>query len=354
MIIVENYLMQRISVGLLIAAAALLPLFSFFDLIEQMDDIGEGFYRMQDAFYIVLLLLPRRLIQLLPFIALIGNVIALGLLALNSEIIAMRAAGLSPAKVSLASFKIGLCLLLLLAFLEQFAAPYTQSKAIAHRLEALNQSAELGADLGIWTRDENRVLRLGEAIRASYVEDVEIFTLDDRGLLNGYIHAQGADIISNDQWSLQHVTVKEFTGARMNTTSSARMDWRPFLSSEQVDTLTRPAESLSPTDLYQHIRYLKKTGQQHDEISLAFWRKFGAGVIMLAMLLLSVPFVFGSIRAGIGTRLVLAGITGICVYLLDQIFSNAGLLLNLNHALVALTPGVFLMLVGSLWLQRVA
>ena len=75
---------------------------------------------------------------------------------------------------------------------------------------------------------------------------------------------------------------------------------------------------------------------------------------MLAMLLLSVPFVFGSIRAGIGSRLVLAGITGICVYLLDQISSNAGLLLNLNHALVALAPGLFLMLIGSLWLQKVS
>ena len=350
---IEKYLMRRISVGLLIAAVVLLPLFSFFDLIEQMDDIGEGFYRMQDAFYIVLLLLPRRLIQLLPFIALIGNVIALGRLALNSEIISMRAAGLSPASISVASFKIGLCLLLLLGVLEQYAAPYMQSKAIVHRLDALNQSAELGADLGIWTRDENRVLRLGEAIRAAYVEDVEIFTLDEQGLLSGYIHARGAEIISNVQWSLRGVTMKEFTDTRVSTTSSARMNWRPFLSSEQVATLTRPAESLSPTDLYRHIHYLKKTGQQHDEISLAFWRKFGAGLIMLAMLLLSVPFVFGSVRAGIGTRLVLAGITGICVYLLDQIFSNAGLLLNLNHALVALAPGLLLMLIGSLWLQKV-
>ena len=50
---------------------------------------------------------------------------------------------------------------------------------------------------------------------------------------------------------------------------------------------------------------------------------------------------------------MLAGITGICVYLLDQIVSNAGLLLNLSHALVALTPGLALMFIGSLWLQRV-
>ena len=75
---------------------------------------------------------------------------------------------------------------------------------------------------------------------------------------------------------------------------------------------------------------------------------------MLAMLLLSVPFVFGSIQTGIGYRLVLAGITGICVYLLDQIMSNAGLLLELNHALVALTPGLALMFIGSLWLQKVS
>lgn len=350
---VETYLVHRISVGLLIAAAVLLPLFSFFDLIEQMEDIGRGFYRMQDAFYIVLLLLPRRLIQLLPFIALIGNVIALGHLALTSEITAMRAAGLSPAKISLASFKVGLCLLLLLGVLEQAIAPEMQSKAIAHRLEALNQSAELGEDLGIWTRDENRVLRLGEAISEAYVKDVEIFTLDEQGLLSAYVRAQGAEIISNDRWSLHDVTMKEFAGTQVSTMSSGRMDWVPFLSSERVATLTRPAESLPPTDLYQHIRYLKDTGQQHNEISLAFWRKFGSGLIMLAMLLLSVPFVFGSIKTGIGYRLVLAGITGICVYLLDQILSNAGLLLDLDHALVALAPGLALMFAAGLWLQRV-
>jgi len=132
------------------------------------------------------------------------------------------------------------------------------------------------------------------------------------------------------------------------------MSWRPFLSAAQIDKLTRPLESLSPEELYHYIEYLKEAGQQYDEISLAFWRKFGAGLIMLAMLLLSVPFVFGSIRTGIGARLALAGITGICVYLLDQIFSNAGLLLNLHHALVALTPGLLLVLIGVFWLQRVA
>ena len=75
--------------------------------------------------------------------------------------------------------------------------------------------------------------------------------------------------------------------------------------------------------------------------------------MMLGMLLLSVPFVIGSVRTGFANRLVLAGVTGIIVYLLDQIFSNAGLILNLNPLFVALAPGTVLIWAARLWLGRV-
>ncbi len=74
---------------------------------------------------------------------------------------------------------------------------------------------------------------------------------------------------------------------------------------------------------------------------------------MLGMLLLSVPFVIGSVRTGFANRLVMAGVTGIVVYLLDQIFSNAGLLLDLNPLLVALAPGTTLIWASRFWLSRV-
>ena len=88
----DSYLNRQILSGIVIATAILLPLFGFLDLIEQLDDVGEGFYTVKDAFYYTALLLPRRFIQLVPFIALIGHVIALGRLAINSEIISMLVA----------------------------------------------------------------------------------------------------------------------------------------------------------------------------------------------------------------------------------------------------------------------
>ena len=80
----------------------------------------------------------------------------------------------------------------------------------------------------------------------------------------------------------------------------------------------------------------------------------GNGLVTIAMVLLAVPFVFGSVRSGLANRLALAGLTGVCVYLFDQIFSNLGLILQLNLVLVALAPGLLLIWLARAWLQRVA
>ena len=352
----DRYLGRQIMRGIAIAAVILLPLFAFLDLVEQLDDVGQGFYRMRDAFYFTALMTPRRLLQLMPFIALLGNVIALGQLAARSEIVCMRAAGLSPLRISKTPLRIALCILVLMAAMEQYAAPRLEQLARAHRSSALTQSAQLGENLGIWARDEERVMRIGDRLHAALLLDVEIFYLDERGFLLDYLHASEARIVNEHLWRLRDVTRKSFDALRIATETTPAMDWEPFLAAEQITTLTLPAQSLSPLDLYRYIHYLKDTGQQADAYELALWRKLGRGLITIAMVLLSVPFVFGSIRVGLGlaNKLALAALTGLCVYLFDQILSNLGLLLRLNLIFIALAPGLLLIWLARVWLSKVA
>ena len=135
-LIINRYLAFQVFIGLCIATAVLLPLFSFLDLLGQLDDVGkmsyEGkrLYRVQDAFLHTALMLPRRFIQLTPFIALLGTVIALGRLAINLELTALRVAGISPIRISFAPLGVGIILVLFIAILEQSVAPYFQQKAI--------------------------------------------------------------------------------------------------------------------------------------------------------------------------------------------------------------------------------
>ena len=350
---VERYLLTQIAGGLGIAALVLIPLFSFLDLLDQLDDVGKGFYQTQDAFLYTAFLIPRRFIQLTPFIALLGNVIGLGRLAVNRELTAMRSAGMSAARISGASLRAGLILLILIYALDMTLAPDLQQKALAHRSEALGQNTELGKSLGIWTRDSTHLLRLGAAPQAGSTGEIEILRVAN-GALEEYIHAAGAETGSPDQWVLHEVTRKTLRGAHVSTEHADSLPWRPFVKPDQISTLSLPAESLAPVELYRNVLYLRDTGQKSDAYALAFWRKLGLGLVTIAMLLLSVPFALGSVRTGIGGRLILAAFTGMSVYLLDQIAANAGLLYQLNPILVALAPGLLLIWAARVMLNRFA
>jgi lipopolysaccharide export system permease protein len=190
-------------------------------------------------------------------------------------------------------------------------------------------------------------------LHAGRAADIEIMHFDDNGFLLTYTHARYADFNGGDLWDLQDVTTKTFTGNRIESVNEQSTKWRSFLNPDDISTLTKPPESLSPFELFLHIRFLRATGQEADPYALALWRKAGGGLTTIAMLLLSIPFVFGSVRAGLGSRLVLATMLGISVYLFDQIISNAGLLLHINPALTALSPGLVLTAVAVLWLRRI-
>ena len=338
---------------MIIATAVLLPLFSFFDLLDQLEDVGIGTYRVQDAFYYTAMLLPRRFIQIAPFIALLGTVAALGKLAVSSELVALRVAGISPVRISLVPLAVGMLLLVFIAMLEQFVAPQLQQKAISYRAAALHLSAELGRGLGIWTRNEQNILRIGAMHHSKKAIDIEILHLNEEGFLLAHTHAGLADFIDDTQWLLTDVTVRTFTKNKILSTGASSVRWDSFLNPEDIAILTKPPESLSPIELFRHVDFLRETGQEADSYALALWRKAGSAVMIIAMLLLSIPFIFGSIRSGLGNKLVFATIIGIVVYLLDQIIANAGLLLSINPAFVALSPGLTVIILATLWLRRV-
>ncbi len=351
--IIYRYIAFQVLIGLIITTAVLLPLFSFFDLIDQLDDVGKGTYQVKDAFLYTTMLLPRRLIQIAPFIALLGTVAALGKLAVNSELIALRVAGVSPINISFAPLGVGLLLLLGIMALEQFVAPQLQQKAISYRAVALEQSAELGKDLGIWTRNKQNILRIGEMLHAQKAADIEILRLDADGFLLTHTHAQYADIVDDALWTLSDVTVRTFTEDQILSTSASSVSWQSFLNPEDIATLSKPPESLSPIELFRHLDFLRNTDQEANAYALALWRKAGSALMTIAMLLISIPFVFGSIRSGLGNKLVYAAILGIGVYLLDQILANVGLILHVHPAFTALFPGITLIILANLWLRRI-
>jgi lipopolysaccharide export system permease protein len=127
-----------------------------------------------------------------------------------------------------------------------------------------------------------------------------------------------------------------------------------FLTPAQVSTLELPADSLSLSDLWGLIRSLNQRSENSKAYALAFWQKVCLPVTTGIMVLLSLPFIFGSTRIRNASQRIFIGmLVGVVFYLANQIVGNLGLILDLPPLFTTLAP-VSVILVVALKLLRKA
>ncbi|MCC7060959.1 MAG: LptF/LptG family permease, partial [Burkholderiaceae bacterium] len=107
-----RYIGREVLNATLIVFFALLMLFAFFDVINELGDVGKGGYGIIDALVYVALHLPARAYELFPVSALIGTLFAISQLVGNSEYTVMRVSGASLWQVGWAVIRIGIPLAL--------------------------------------------------------------------------------------------------------------------------------------------------------------------------------------------------------------------------------------------------
>lgn len=112
----QRYLMRETFGSVFLVLAAFLALFSFFDLINELGNVGRGGYQLIHALLVVALGLPGLIYELIPIAALIGTLYALSRLARHSEITVLRASGLATRDLLMTLFRVAGLLALLTFF----------------------------------------------------------------------------------------------------------------------------------------------------------------------------------------------------------------------------------------------
>lgn len=347
--ILARYIARAMAQGYLLVALVFVALFSFIELIQQLDDV-EGAYTLVDAFLYVLMMLPRRLLDATPVIALLGTLVPLGLLADGNEILAMRAAGLPLRRLIGMVLAPGLTLLMLMLLMAQFVAPALEMRAERMRAAALAEDVSVDFRGGFWSRDGRSFLNVGRMLRGRTPSDVTVYDFDDAGRLQRYLHAERASLEQDRVWRLQDVVVKQFEPPPARAQQLAQLDWDSFLDAQQLGVLVVPPQALSPIDLYFYVRDLRARNEQVPQEELRLWQQLAQPLVTLAMMLVAIPLVLGSNRSSTLSRRVLAGtVAGIGLYFVTQTLGYLGLLLHLPAPLTALAlPTLILLFAGRL------
>jgi lipopolysaccharide export system permease protein len=349
--ILDRYIAGSVIGGTLLALAVLLPLLGFFLLADEMDQIGERDYQFFDALVFVTLTMPRYGYELFPIATLIGAVVGLGSLASGSELVAMRAAGVSIGRLVLAALKGGVPLALAAILIGEGLAPYAQQEGQQRRSEALTGQVMQHTASGFWARDGNTFVNIREILSGSNLRDISIYEVGPGRTLTLASHAAEARY-ADGQWTLESIARSRLSLDGVQVEQIERARWDSLLSPRLLEVVVIEPQALPIWDLYHYVRFMANTDQDGRNYEIALWSKLVQPALILTMILVAIPILLGSARTtSMGTQIVFAIFAGIAFYLLSRTLVHFSLLFDLSPMIAATLPPT-LFAAGALWLLR--
>jgi lipopolysaccharide export system permease protein len=354
--ILNSYISTNVIRGYLLILLIFLSLFSFFVFVEELDNVldnvGVGNYQLLDACQFVAMTTPHRVVYLAPFTALLGSIIALGGLANTNELVAMQALGISPRRIAWAVIQVGIAFMVLTMTLEEWVSPPLEQRAQIQKALKLSGSNTLQSQNGFWFRDDFQYIKVQNIRFGKMLEGIDIYQFNDQGQLLSSTHAQEAHLHNTQQWMLKNIHQNIIGKQGVSVHHLDTLLWDSQLSSEELNVLVVPPETLPPSDLYDFIRYLEKSGKNSNRYELIFWEKVGRPLTTGAMVFLAIPFVFGPLRtATMGKRILIGSGVGLTIYFISQILGQMGLLWEIRPSVTTMAP-ILCTLMASVVLWR--
>jgi lipopolysaccharide export system permease protein len=386
--VLSRYVKINALLAIIAAVLGLWTLQLLFSYLSELDSLTDS-YTMSDALKYIFYRSPYFLEEFIPTGALLGAVVGLGLLANKSELIVMRASGISVYRIVGWVLQPALVFVLLALVVNQFVLPY--SNQLASDISSEDSRSLVTSVRGYWTVqprfktvESSAANSSGEPLKAQpdgsdilYIDYADVegdigtvkrWHLDNNGNLQTAIHAEGGKYIGRQlasdsanpkqkyryQWQLTNMnklTINQgFDSSRAESPSDTLT--LPF-APESVYLLTREAESLSLTQLYAHRQFMQQQGKRSLTHELAFWQKLLSPLSILSLVIVACSFVFGSLRThSLGLRIVVALLFGLLFSYIQDLVGFVSLATGFSPLLMVLLPIIASALLGGYLLKR--
>ncbi len=349
------YVAREVTVATLLVFVALLLLFAFFDLVEQMKDLGRGGYQLRHIVLHVLLSAPNHVYELFPIAALIGTLFALAQLVASSEYTVMRASGVSLGRMVAALASLGIVFGALTFLVGEFVAPPAEQYAQRLRSQAISGIVAQEFRSGLWIKDGTAFVNVLEVTPSAGLKGVRIYDFDEHYRLRNLRLAAGAEYRGDNRWLLTDVAQTTFDDLKTRVSHFDRMSWQSVLEPSLLNVLLVKPEKMSAFSLYSYAQHLKENRQKALRYEIALWIKLLYPVAVLVMMVLALPFAyFQSRQGGVGAKLFAGIMIGLAFHFLNRLFGHLGLLYDWPPAASAVVPTLFFLgiAMGMMWLQE--
>jgi lipopolysaccharide export system permease protein len=355
--LIDRHIAATATAAILVVLLAMLSLVSVFNLIEELQEGASG-YTAANAVQYVLLTLPRRFQEVLPYALFLGTLIGLGMLSSQNEITVMRAAGVSVMRV-FAALVLPLGVWLGMAYgVSEVVAPYAEKRAEMEKLQSKRGSNQIYVSGGHWFRDASLFMQISAIDQDGSLASITQYWLDDDGSLREVVHAARArfDEGQRDRWLLEDVVVTRLAESGVEVERLAMREWRNASPPDLIESqaFVEP-HKMSIAELASQIDYASAQGLGDTDYRIAYWAKLLMPLSVYGLALLAVVATVGALReVGIGTRLLVGILTGLAFKYLQDLFAPMSAVYGLAPFVAVLAPIAVCWVVGLVGLRRIA
>lgn len=368
----RRYLAREIFRSCAVVLLALLGLFTFFALVDDLDNVGEK-YSMLALLYMQALALPTRLYDLLPIGLLIGAVLALAGLAQRNELVILRVSGVSGMRLLGMLWIITLPLAIGATLLSEFVTPAAEIKSGEASLMFRGKASGARMDSGYWfkepTRDGGtRIINIATLLSNGNVEGVTLYEFEP-GLELTNLSTAKTGTFADEKLVLHDVTEHHLDDAAAQALANAAQPTTlptklTQLEQRELDTTLSPdrllarvltPERMSLGTLLDYIDYLDHNQLDASRQVVALWRKVAYPFTLFVMITIAAPIGFMQTRrGGVGAKVFIGILLGVGFFMLNQLALNVGMLSQWPPWLTALGPnvGAILVALGALSLME--
>ncbi|MBU2887330.1 LPS export ABC transporter permease LptG [Gilvimarinus agarilyticus] len=337
--ILRRYITKQVFFSILAVLLLVLCLDFIGQVMDQLDRLG-GNYTFYEMLMYILWRLPTSVYQYMPYAVLVGCLIGLGALASSSELVIVRAAGISVARI------IGIVLQPVMLFiictisLGEFVIPYADQVADSRRALALGYTVDDQARRGVWHREGNQFFYFSVVQPDGKLFGFRRYTFSDNGkLTEASFTGSAAFNEAEGVWLEKDVAVTAFSDQGTASQEFAERRWDTELTPTLLNTVAVEPETLSMTSLHGYVQYLAGQGLYTREYELAFWQKLLQPLAIASLVLIAASFVFGPLReVSMGQRIFTGVVFGIGFRLLQSLLGPSSIVFGFSPLIAVLLP----------------
>ncbi len=346
----DRHIGSTVLGSMLVVMLIVVFLDTLFAFMAQLDTTRANYQLPQVVQYIGLTT-PKRIYEIIPVASLIGCLLGLGTLANHSELVIIRAAGISLWRIAWAVLKPAMVLMFLGLFLGEIVAPWSGQAADTLRKTA-RMTASHDMREGLWYREGNNFMYFNVIEPNGKIHGVNIYTFNERKELLRTVYAETATFKDN-YWLLDSIATSSYTKNQVVKEEQNQQVWQTALTVDLLRIMTVDPDDLAMSGLLTYIRYLDSEGMDSGESRLALYKKFLQPAAIFALVLIGMSFVFGPLRAvPMGLRLFVGVATGVVFMIAQNLMGPASLVFGFAPFMAVLTPILICFAIGFVLLKR--